>query len=85
MDGLIRVDMNGIPFKYPGIELDTREFSKIVKEINNVYYPKYENKSFAMHRSLDLEDCYCIYYFEIRGFNDYNIIDICNGVCDFQQ
>ena len=37
MDGLIRVDMNGIPFKYPGIELDTREFSKIVKEINNVY------------------------------------------------
>ena len=74
MKNNIGCDMNGIPFKYPSIELDSKEISKVMHEISNLYHVKYSNKTFIMHRTLDLHNYYCIYYVEIRGFGDYNII-----------
>lgn len=75
MKQIIRLDMNGVPFEFEKVDLDEKEISKIVHEINNVYYTKYKGKSFAIHRSLDLENRYAIYFFEIRGFDDYNIYE----------
>lgn len=75
MNNIIKLDTNGNPFKHPGVMLDSKELSKITHEINSVYYAKYEGKSFAMHRSIDLQNNYCIYYFENHGFNDYNIVE----------
>lgn len=69
-----RYDLKGIPFAHPAADLEPKEVSKIVHEINNVYDTKYKGKPFAMHRSIDLQNRYCIYYFENRGFSDYNII-----------
>lgn len=75
MKELVRLDMKGIPFQYQAVVLDCKELSKIIHEINNEYHTKYIGKEFAIHRSLDLYGNYCIYYFEIHGFGDYNIIE----------
>ena len=68
-------DSNGNPFAFPRLILDEREVSKVFHEINNLYHSKYKGKRFAMHRTLDLQSNYCIYYFENHGFNDYNIVE----------
>lgn len=74
-DYMNRRDLNGIPFLYPSIMLNPKELSKIVHEINNVYHAKYKGKQFAMIRTLDLRNSYNIYYFEVHGFGDYNIVE----------
>ena len=75
MTNVFRMDSNGIPFEQPPIRLDPKEFSKVIHEINNAYHIKYKGKSFAMIRTLDLDGTYSTYYFEVRGFNDYNIFE----------
>lgn len=75
MDKIVKLDLSGRPFEFPTFELDNVEYAKIVHEINNLYYYKYENKKFAMHRSLDTYGNYYIYYFENHGFGDYNIVE----------
>lgn len=57
------------------IILDPKELSKITHEINDIYYPKFKGKSIAMHRSIDLNGDYCIYYFRIIDFDEYIFID----------
>ena len=71
----IKLDSKGIPFKYPTQILDKAEFSKIVSEINSLYYSMYETDAFGLHYSVDVNNDYCLYYFENHGFNDYNIYD----------
>jgi hypothetical protein len=67
--------MNGISFPFPCVYLDSDELQKIISGINSAYHTKYAGKKFAMHRSVDLEGNYCIYYFENHGFSDYNIVE----------
>ena len=54
-------------------KLPAKEYSKIVHEINTLYYSRYSNQKFGVYRTLDLKGNYCIYYFEIIGFDNYNI------------
>ena len=75
MNDFIRMDSNGIPFEQPPIKLNPREISKVVHEINSAYHIKFEGKSFAMIRTIDLDGVYNTYYFEVRGFGDYNIFE----------
>ncbi len=72
---VIRYDIDGNPFSFPSVELDKREVSKIIHEVNEVYFKKYVGKKYIIHRSLDLNNNYCIYYLEIHGFSDYNIVE----------
>jgi len=70
---MIRFDLDGNTFKYEQVDIDSKEISKITHEINNIYHSKYAGKRLGMHRSIDLNGNYCIYYFENHGFDDYNI------------
>ena len=63
-----------VPFCFPSCLLDSKEYAKIISEINT-NYDLYRNESFAIHFSVGLDDKYYIYYFENRGFNDYNIVE----------
>ncbi len=68
-----RCDSNGVPFDYPTCYLDEVEFYKVVSEINT-NYRLYENKSLCSHYSIGIDGEYYVFYFENRGYNDYNII-----------
>lgn len=70
---MIKCDLNGSPFEFEPLNIDKKEYSKIIHEINNIYHSKYFNEQFGMHRSIDLNGNYCIYLFEIHGFGDYNV------------
>ncbi len=61
-------------FKYHSCDLDRREYAKIVSEINS-NYGLYRNKPFAVHYSVGIDDRYYVYFFENRGFNEYNIVE----------
>lgn len=52
--------------------LPAAELAKIYSEINT-NYKKYEGKLLAMHASYGIDNKAYIYYFENRGFNEYNI------------
>lgn len=69
-----RYDSKGIPYSYPTLYLDAIEYFKIVSEINT-NYKLYWNKPFCIHCSVGIDGCYCMYYFENHGYNDYNIVD----------
>lgn len=75
MNYILREDMNGIPFKYPAIVLPKNEYAKLIHSINDNYFEKYKGEEFGLLHTLDSENNFCTYYFEIRGFGDYNIID----------
>lgn len=62
-------------FLFPKFQLDKKEYWKVVHEINSLYYTKYYNKKYSLIRTLDTHGNYCIYYFEVRGFDDYNIVN----------
>lgn len=72
MNTIFRLDMNGIPYSYPSIMLKNAEISKVCKEISS-NYGRYQNKRIIMHRTRDLDNNWCIYYVENRGYGDYNI------------
>lgn len=67
--------MNGIPFRFSSLDLDDAEISKVCHEINTVYFVKYQNKKLIMHRTMDSQKFWCIYFVENRGYGDYNIIE----------
>lgn len=52
--------------------LNPSEYAKIVSEINT-NYSKYKGKWFSIHFSYSFEGTPYWYYFENRGFDDYNI------------
>lgn len=70
----MRYDMNGVPFSCPSIDLEEAEIAKVCHEIST-NYGKYKGKAFIMHRTIDLNNFYCIYYVENHGYGDYNIIE----------
>ena len=72
MAQIYKLDSNGKPFEFPLYYLDTKEYGKIISEINS-NFPKYEGKRIAVHYSHDPEYNAYKYYFENHGYNDYNI------------
>ena len=62
------------PFRYSSCYLDSREYAKIISEINSSY-DLYRDEPFAVHYSVGTDNRYYVYFFENHGFNDYNIID----------
>ena len=62
----------GILFEYPTCHLDYREYAKIISEINT-NYELYKDKPYAFHYSVGIDNCYYAYFFENRGFENYNI------------
>ncbi|MBO4420308.1 MAG: hypothetical protein J5783_00600 [Lachnospiraceae bacterium] len=59
-------------FVFDTYYLNSREYAKIISEINT-NYGKYEGLWFCVHNSYDVHGSACRYYFENRGYNDYNI------------
>lgn len=59
-------------FVYPTFRLSIKEYAKICSEINSCY-AKYAGKPMAVHMSYGIDDKPYWYYFENRGYDDYNI------------
>ncbi len=64
---------NSMEFQRPTFWLEASEYSKIYSEINQLYDSLYKGKSIALHYSYGMDGVAYVYWFEIRGFNDYNI------------
>ena len=66
-----------IPFKDRSARkpfpLPHKEYGKICSEINSVYDARYKGKKIAAHPSFGVDGRAYVYWFENRGFNDYNI------------
>ena len=60
-------------FRFKTFYLNHREYAKVRSEINDNYFGKYIGKKVAIHRSVGIDNKYYWYYFEIFGFNEYNI------------
>ena len=71
--GKIKIDSKGIPFSWPEFWLDPYEYAKICSEINLIYDMQYKGKRIGAHPSFGIDGTAYIYWFEIHGFNDYNI------------
>ena len=71
---MIKLDTKGKPFRFATFNLAEAEFAKIVSEINS-NYDSFKGKEISFHTSIGLDDRYYVYYFENRGFNDYNIFN----------
>ena len=69
----MKLDNNGTPFNFPTYELPKKEYARIIGEINTNYF-RYIGQPFAIHYSYDLEEGSYLYYFENRGYNNYNIV-----------
>lgn len=70
----VRLDSNGIPFKYPNIQLPRREYRAFMDAVSDGYETKYEGKEFCR-----LPTAKKVYYFENRGLGDYNVYRIDKG------
>lgn len=66
-----RKDLSGKYFLYPTLILPKKEYAKICSEIST-NYDLYAGNDFDIHCSSD-DSGYHNYYFENRGFGDYNI------------
>ena len=71
---IFKKDSKGVPFCFPTCLLDSKEYAKIISEINTNYI-LYRDQNYAVHFSVGLDNKYYLYYFENRGFNDYNIVE----------
>ena len=67
------VDVNGFSFSKPAFWLDPREYSKIISEINDKYDVLYRGRRVAAHTSFGIDGYAYVYWFEIHGFDNYNI------------
>ena len=63
-------DSDGKAFDYPECRLETKEYKKVVSEINTLYDTRYKGKTKAWHYSENYS-----YAFEIHGYDKYNIYD----------
>lgn len=70
----VRLDSNGIPFKYPTVNLPKKEYANVVSEIGRLWHTKYQGEDFCQ-----LEFTKKTYYFENRGIGDYNIYRVKKG------
>lgn len=67
----VRKDLNGVPFALPSIRLSKLKYSKICSEISE-NYEKHQNLALSTHYSYNPKGEFCVYWFENRGFGDYN-------------
>lgn len=51
------------------LRLPKKEYGKVIREIDDVYYSKYEGKSYVQHKSGNYE-----YGLFVHGFNKYTIV-----------
>ena len=65
-------DSKGKPYKYPAVQLEPKEYGKVMHEINTVYYSRFKGKRVA-DIVIAFEYGYNYYEFEIHDFNEYNI------------
>ena len=61
--------------KYTSIQLDKKEYAKVVSEINNKYYDCYNNLYICTHTSFADDGMIYTYWFINYGFNDYIFIN----------
>ncbi|MGN0533023.1 MAG: hypothetical protein ACI4IK_01575 [Eubacterium sp.] len=55
--------------KHPTLQLSKKEYGKIVREIDDLYYSKYEKQKSFYHYSGDYG-----YYVKNKSFNQYEIV-----------
>ena len=69
-DLIIPCDSNGESYSKPQYKLPKKEYGKIVREIDDAYYARYADKKIGVIQDRQYK---AQYYFEIHGFNEYNI------------
>lgn len=71
----VAYDSSGKPYKYPTLKLDRQEYGKVVHEINTAYHARFKGKT-AGYIDTIYNDSYRRYFFEIHGYDTYNIYDV---------
>lgn len=66
------VDSDGNSYSRPAINLPKKEYGKVMHSINEVYDTKYKGEQTGVIRSAN-KSGYAKYFFEIHGYNEYNI------------
>lgn len=69
--GTIRLDMKGIPFDYPTVKLPKAEYARVYSEISTNWHTNFKGIAYC-----ELNLVKKLYFFENRGFGDYNIYDV---------
>lgn len=72
--GSVRLDSNGVPFKYPTVRLPKKEYANVMDEIGRRWNSNYENLEYCR-----IKFSRKTYYFENRGIGDYNIYKVMKG------
>ena len=65
----LKINMQFFGRKSHELKLQKKEYGKVIREIDDIYYSKYEGKSYVQHRSGNYE-----YGLFVHGFNQYTII-----------
>ena len=68
------VDSDGKEYNRPRLWLPPNEYAHVMSTISTYYKSKFKGKSMCMIE-LEFDDKWANYYFEIHGFNEYNIFD----------
>ncbi len=68
------VDSDGKEYSRPRLWLPPNEYAHVMSTISTHYKSKFKGKSMGMIE-LEFDDKWANYYFEIHGFNEYNIFD----------
>ena len=68
------VDSDGKEYNRPRLWLPPNEYAHVMSTISTYYKSKFKGKSMGMIE-LEFDDKWANYYFEIHGFNEYNIFD----------
>ena len=69
------VDSEGKPYKYPAVQLEPKEYGKVMHEISTVYHTRFVGKTIGYIDTV-YHDNYRRYFFEIHGYDKYNIYDV---------
>lgn len=64
----VSIDSKGNPYEYPTLRLPKKEYSKVMHEINTLYYDRFEGKEKSW-----ITISKTTYRFEIHDFDEYNI------------
>ena len=67
----VKLDSNGVPFKYPTVQLPKKEYANVMDEIGRNWNSKYEGKEMCRLKFTNKT-----YFFENRGIGDYNIYHV---------
>ncbi len=70
----VKLDSNGVPFRYPRVDLPKKEYANVMDEIGRNWNSNYEGKEMCR-----LKFSNKTYFFENRGIGDYNIYHVEKG------